>query len=130
MKKFDWIHRSRSDYAAVVLRAGRLRVTTNDNPGATSQNHSLLLGPEVGASLTGQSVELLLLTLAPAFLTDHAVRMHLIGAGDSLAFRRSFIDQDDRLLELADTIVTELMEEKPGREIVVGALVEQAVVQL
>jgi AraC family transcriptional regulator len=130
VKKFDWIHRSRSDYAAVVLRAGRLRVTTNDNPGATSQNHSLLLGPEVGASLTGQSVELLLLTFAPAFLTDHAVRMHLIGAGDTLGFRRSFIDQDDRLLQLADTIVTELMEEKPGREIVVGALVEQAVVQL
>ncbi len=130
VKKFDWAHEARSDYAVAFLLGGRLRYRLTGNSGEVSQGQSLLFGPADGATLSGQTVEVLLLTSAPTFLIDHAVRMHLIGPEDALAFQPHPIERDDRLAQLTGSLVTELTEEKPGREIVVGALVEQVVVQL
>jgi len=93
-------------------------------------DQALLLGPSIGASLAGQSVELLQLTLAPALVLDHAVRMHLTGPGTAVAFRLDLVERDERLAQLARSLTNELTDERPGREIVLGALVEQVAVQL
>jgi AraC family transcriptional regulator len=93
-------------------------------------DQALLLSPSIGGSLAGQSVELLQLTLAPALVVDHAVRMHLTGPGTAVAFRLDLVEHDERLAQLARSMTTELKDEKPGREIVLDALVEQVVVHL
>ena len=93
-------------------------------------DQALLLSPSIGGSLAGQSVELLQLTLTPALVVDHAVRMHLTGPGTAVAFRLDLVEHDERLAQLARSMTTELTDEKPGREIVLDALVEQVVVHL
>lgn len=130
LKKLAGTPEARSDYAVVLALDGRLEFRTEEKSGSMLTNQALLLSPSIVASLTGESVELLQLTLAPALLVDHAVRMHLTGPGTAVAFRLDLVDRDERLNQLGRGLATELADESPGREIVLGALVEQVVVHL
>lgn len=130
LKTFSWANEARPDYGVLVLLDGRLSFKAGESAGEMTQGQSLLISPSVGASAAGQTVELLLLALAPAFVMDRAVRMRLMGPGTMVAFQRALVEPDDRLKELARGLASELTEEKLGGEIVVGALVEQIVVQL
>lgn len=130
VKKLDGAHEARSDYAVILVLDGRLKFRTEEKSGSMLPDQALLLSPSIGGSLAGQSVELLQLTLAPALVVDHAVRMHLTGPGTAVAFRLDLVEHDERLAQLARSMTTELTDEKPGREIVLGALVEQVVVHL
>jgi AraC family transcriptional regulator len=109
---------------------GRLEFRTEQKSGSLLSNQAVLISPAIRGSLMAQSVELLQLTLGPAMVVDHAVRMHLTGPGTSVAFRLDPVEHDERLSQLARTLTSELTDENPGREIVLGALVEQVVVHL
>jgi AraC-like DNA-binding protein len=130
LKTLDGPHEARSDYNVLLVLDGRLKFRTGEKAGSMSTDQALLFGPSVGVSVAGQSVELLQLTLAPALMLDHAVRMHLTGPGTAVAFRVDLVEHDERLAQLARSLITELTDESPGREIVLGALVEQVVVHL
>jgi AraC-like DNA-binding protein len=130
VKKLEGAHEARSDYTVIVVLDGRLKFRTEEKSLSMLKDQALLLSPSIGGSLTGQSVEQLQLTLAPALVLDHAVRMHLTGPGTIVAFRLDLVEHDERLAQLARSLSTELTDERPGREIVLGALVEQVVVHL
>ncbi len=130
VKRLDGAHQARSDYTVILALDGRLKFRTEENAGSMLMNQALLLGPSVGASLAGQSVELLQLNLSPALVLDHAVRMHLTGAATAVTFRLDLVEHDERLAQLARSLSTELTDERPGREIVIGAMVEQVLVHL
>jgi len=130
VKKLDGAHEARPDYTMTLVQDGRLKFRTAEKSGLLLTDQALLLSPSIGRTLTGQSVELLQLTLAPALVVDHAVRMHLTGPGTAVTFRLDLVEHDERLAHLARSLTTELTDEKPGREIVLGALVEQVVVHL
>jgi AraC-like DNA-binding protein len=130
VKKLDGAHEARPDYTVVLVLDGRLKFRAADKSGSLLTDQALLLGPSVGSVLAGQSVELLQLTLAPALVVDHAARMHLTGPGTAVAFRLDLVEHDERLGQLARNLTTELKDDKPGREIVLGALVDQVVVHL
>ncbi|MBA2525170.1 MAG: helix-turn-helix transcriptional regulator [Pyrinomonadaceae bacterium] len=130
VKKLDRAHEANSDYAVILVLDGRLKFRAEEKIGWMLPDQALLLSPSIGATLTGQSVELLQLTIAPALVVEHAVRMHLIGPGTAVAFRSGLVEHDERLAQLARSLTIELRDEKPGREIVLGALVDQIVVHL
>jgi AraC-like DNA-binding protein len=130
VKKLEGAHEARSDYTVIVVLDGRLKFRTEEKSLSMLTDQALLLSPSIGGSLTGQSVEQLQLTLAPALVLDHAVRMHLTGPGTTVAFRLDLVEHDERLAQLARSLSTELTDERPGREIVLGALVAQVVVHL
>ncbi len=130
VKQLDGAHQARSDYAVILVLDGRLKFRIGEKSASMLPDQALLLSPSIGGSLAGQSVELLQLTLAPALVVDHAVRMHLTGPGTAVAFRLDLVEHDERLAQLARSMTTELKDEKPGREIVLDALVEQVVVHL
>ncbi len=130
VKQLDGAHQARSDYAVILVLDGRLKFRIGEKSGSMLPDQALLLSPSIGGSLAGQSVELLQLTLTPALVVDHAVRMHLTGPGTAVAFRLDLVEHDERLAQLARSMTTELTDEKPGREIVLDALVEQVVVHL
>ena len=130
VKKLEGIPEARSDYTVVQVIDGRLQFRTDEKSGEMSTDQALLLSPSISRSLIGHSVELLQLTLTPAFVLDHAVRMHLTGPGTAVAFRLDLVEEDDRLAQLSRSLISELKDEKPGREIVLGALVEQLVVHV
>ncbi len=130
VKKLDGAPEARSEYTVIVVLDGRLKFRTDQKSGSLLTDQALLINPSIGGHLAGQSVELLQLILAPALVLDHAVRMHLTGPGTTVAFRLDLVEHDERLTQLARSLTTELKDEKPGREIVLRALVEQVVVHL
>lgn len=130
VKRLDGAPEARSDYTVIVVLDGRLKFRTDQKSGSLLTDQALLINPSIVGHLAGQSVELLQLILAPALVLDHAVRMHLTGPGTTVAFRLDLVEHDERLTQLARSLTTELKDEKPGREIVLRALVEQVVVHL
>ncbi len=129
-KKLNWSNEARADYGVLFLLSGRLSFTAGENHGELTRHQSLLLNPYLNATATGPDAELLLLTISPAYVLDRAVRMRTIGPGALVAFRRHQVEQDVTLGELARSLAAELRDEKPGGEIVLGALIEQITVQL
>ena len=127
-KKFERKSESLVDYEVLFLLAGNL--TTFGKREVFLSGQSLLLNPASSNRLSGKSIELLQLSLSPAFVSDHAVRMHLLGTGALVLFSQKAIVDDSRLQELARALASELNEERPGGAIVIAALVEQILVHL
>jgi AraC family transcriptional regulator len=59
-----------------------------------------------------------------------AASMHLIPPNSTVSFTRSHLDKDKKLDALFLEFATELADEKPGKEIVMRALVEQVLVHV
>ena len=130
IKKLESSSEVRADYQVIFSLDGTLTFKSETSTTEVAPGQSLLLNPSSRGSVSGKGVELLLLSLAPAFLSDHAVRMHLLGSGAMVVFSRALIEADPRLHQFARELASELRDEKPGGEIIVEALVEQIVVLL
>ena len=130
LKKIQWTNAARAEYGLLYLLRGRLKFVRGQNSGELSQDQALLIEPSVNVSATGQAVETLLLTLSPAFVTDHAARMRLIGPEATVSFPQMVVEGDYRLGQLAHELALELGEDRPGSEIVILASVQQIMVEL
>lgn len=128
-KKFEWKGEGQADYQLLVLLTGNLSLASAGETASLAERQSLLLNPGSAESVSGKAVELLQLSLSPAFVTDHAVRMHLLGTGAMVLFAKSIVE-DVRLRDWAKSLAVELKEERPGGQIVIGALAEQILVHL
>ena len=129
-RKFERKSEAPVDYEVIFLFDGSLTIETSGSTELLSSGQSVLLNPADSNRLSGKSVEILQLSLAPAFVSDHGVRMHLLGAGALVVFAQQSIAKDARLQEWARSLATELKEERPGGDIVISALVEQILVHL
>ena len=127
-KRFEWNNEALSGYEILFLLEGKLNFKSLGEE--LLQGHSLLLNPSSGCTLLGKGVEVLQLSLAPTFVSDHAVRMHLMGTGATVVFAQDRVASDSRLQEWGQSLANELNEGRPGGEIVIGALVEQVIVHL
>ena len=130
LKKLESSSEVRTDYQIIFLLDGTLTFKSETSTTDVAPGRSLLLNPSSRGSISGKGVELLVLSLSPAFLSDHAVRMHLLGSGAMVVLSQTLIESDARLQQLARELASELREEEPGGQIVVEALVEQLVVHL
>ncbi len=130
LKKLQWSNEIRSAYGVFVLLSGNLDYRIEDIRGVLAPDQLLLLDPSGGANVTAADVEFLLLEISPAFVLDHAARMGLIGSGSSISFQQQVVGPGQRVLQPAMRLVTELLEESPGRDIVIPALLEQIVVEI
>jgi AraC-like DNA-binding protein len=130
VKQLQWENQAISAYALLTLLDGRLNYTSDLKQGELVADDSLLLGPTASLSVASKEVELLFLTLSSSLVIEHAVSMKLIAPMSTVAFTPDPIHEDKKLSELVANIVTELTVEKPGKEIVTRALVEQVLVQL
>lgn len=146
-RRLRWSGGARSDYAALLLLEGSLRwrasasnleaaegATTAEGDfesGALEGAGALLAAPgdDVSAAFKG-AAEYVLVQLSPVFVTDCAARAGLARADMVVTFRERAVRGDARLARLARDLAEELREEAAGQELVVGALVEQALVQL
>jgi AraC family transcriptional regulator len=129
-KRFDWTREAQGDYQVIFLLDGSLHVESASATQSVAKQQTLLLNPSSVGSVSGKVVELLQLSLSAAFVSDHAARMHLLGSGGLVLFAQGVVANDLQLLEWARSLVTELDEERPGGEIVIGALIDQVVVHL
>ena len=134
-RRLRWSAGPRTDYAALLVLGGQLRWQwAGEDSGASgeiTEGGALLAAPgeQLHAAATG-GVEFLLVTLAPLFVLDCAARARLTRSDSVVSFRAPAVERDERLARLARDLAEELLEESAGQELVVGALVEHALVHL
>lgn len=140
-RRLRWSAGPHPDYVALLLLGGQMRwQSLNDETddsgsvnasGVISKGSGLLAAPGDVLNAVGMGGgEFLLITLAPLFVLDCAARARLTRSDSVVNFRAHAVERDERLARLARDLAEELLEESAGQELVVGALVEQALVHL
>jgi AraC family transcriptional regulator len=89
-----------------------------------------MLEPNATVTAKGQQVELLFLTFSASFVIQHAAAMRLIPPKSIVTFSHDPMRDDQKLETILADFASELAADKPGKEIVLRALVEQALVHI
>jgi AraC-like DNA-binding protein len=129
-KQLLWQNQSSSGYGLLTTLNGQFEYVLDDNHASLGTTESVVLEPNTNVTANGQQIELLLLTFSASLVIQHAAAMRLIPPKSIVAFTREHIHGDQKLDALLAEFVSELAAEKPGKEIVMRALVEQVVVHI
>ena len=129
-KQLHWQNQASSGYSLLTTLDGRLDYTLDDKHTPLERSQSVVLEPNSSVTAKGQQVELFFLTFSASLVIQHAAAMRLIPPKSIVSFTREHINDDRRLAALLAEFVSELAGEKPGKEIVMGALVEQTLVHV
>lgn len=127
-KQFQWQGQVISDYAVISVLSGQLDCRVNDQIISVSQPQSLIIEPHTSVEAFGKNVEFLFLTLSATLLIDHALVMRL--SKSTVTFQKEHAIDDRKLNELFTSFVSELVDDKPGKDIVIRAVAEQALVHI
>jgi AraC family transcriptional regulator len=129
-KQLAWQNQATSGYSLLTTLKGRLDYTVDEQYETLACSESVLLEPNTTVTTRGQQVELLFLTFSASLVIQHATAMRLIPPKSIVTFSREPISDDQNLKRILTDFVSELTTEKPGKEIVLRALVEQTLVHI
>ncbi|HXC70256.1 MAG TPA: helix-turn-helix domain-containing protein [Pyrinomonadaceae bacterium] len=129
-KQLLWQNQSSSGYGLLTTLNGQLEYVLDDKHASLATSESVVLEPNTNVTAKGQQVELLSLTFSASLVIQHAAAMRLIPPKSIVTFTREHINGDRKLDGLIAEFVSELAGEEPGKEIVMRALVEQALVHI
>jgi AraC-like DNA-binding protein len=129
-KQFDWQNQASAEFSLLVVLGGELSCQINERVFELSAQELIISDPNQAIEIRGKQVEFFLLTLSPALVIEHAIAMKLITPQSTVSFTLQAHQLNDKLRSLAASFISELLDEKPGKEIVLRALTEQAVVHL
>ena len=129
-KQLVWQNQATSGYSLLTTLTGKLDYTVNDQPFTLNTSESVVLEPNTSVTAKGQHVEILFLTFSASLVIQNASAMRLIPPKSIVTFTREHMRRDRKLDSLLNEFVSELATEKPGREIVMRALVEQLLVHI
>src|SRR5215204_2650558 len=129
-KQLDWQSQASSSYSLLTTLNGQVEYASglSRTPLATSQ--SVVLEPNTSVTVNGRNVELLFITFSASLVIQHAATMRLIPPKSIVVFTREHLSGDRKLDGLLGEFMSELAGERPGKEIVMRALVEQALVHV
>ena len=129
-KQLQWQSQGASVYALLVALNGELNYTLDGTSRELDARQFVLFEPNASLTIKAQSAELLFLTCSASLVMQHAAAMHLIPPKSTVAFKPDHFSDDKRLDSLFADFVSELTDERPGKEIVMHALVEQLLVHV
>jgi AraC family transcriptional regulator len=129
-KQLLWQNQSSSGYGLLTTLNGQLEYVLDDKHAALGSSESVVLEPNTNVTAKGHQVELVSLTFSASLVIQHAAAMRLIPPKSIVTFTREHINGDQKLDALLVEFVSELAAEKPGKEIFMRALVEQALVHI
>ena len=129
-KQLQWQNQASSGYSLLTTLDGRLDYTLDEKHTPLEYSQSVVLEPNSSVTANGLQVELLFLTFSASLVIQHAAAMRLIPPKSIVSFTREHLHDDSRLDALLNEFVSELAGEKPGKEIVMRALVEQTLVHV
>lgn len=130
LKQLKWEAPPTSDYTLLATRSGQLDYAVGDVRGQLSSSDVLIVEPNSPLKLSGNDQELLQLSVSSAVLIQHAISMNLVLAKSTVSFPTEPLRDDSDLNRMLKSLREELLAEKPGREIVMRAIVEQVLVQI
>jgi len=129
-KQLLWQTQASSGYSLLTTLKGQVDYTVDSKHAVLSGSQSVVLEPNTSATTKGRQVELLFLTFSASLVLQHATAMRLIPPKSIVTFTREHVHGDQKLDRLLAEFVLELAGEKAGKEIVMRALVEQALVHI
>jgi AraC family transcriptional regulator len=129
-KQLVWQSQATSGYSLLSILNGQLEYTLDNKSTTLERSESVVLEPNTSVTAKGQPVELLFLTLSASLVLQDAAAMHLMTPKSIVTFTREHVSGDKKLDALLAEFVSELTAEKPGKEIVMRALVEQTLVHI
>jgi len=129
-KQLAWQNQATSGYSLIATLSGKLDCTIDENNATLERSESVMLEPNATVTAKGQQVELLFLTFSASLVIQHATAMRLIPPKSIVTFSRKAMPDDQKLETILADFVSELTTDKPGKEIVLRALVEQALVHI
>jgi AraC-like DNA-binding protein len=129
-KQLLWQNQASTGYSLLSALNGQLEYTAGGKHTTLDSSQSVLLEPNTNVTAKGRQVELLSLTLSASLVIQHASDMRLIPPKSIVTFTREHVHGDKKLDGLFAEFVSELATEEPGKDIVMRALVEQALVHI
>jgi AraC family transcriptional regulator len=129
-KQLVWQNQATAGYSLLTTLSGKLDYTVNDQRATLEQFESVVLEPNTNVNAKGLQVELLSLTFSASLVIQNASSMRLIPPKSIVTFTREHIHDDRKLDAVLAEFASELATEKPGRDIVMRALVEQLLVHI
>ena len=129
-KQLLWQTQASSGYSLLTTLNGQVDYTVDSKHAVLSGSQSVVLEPNTSATTKGRQVEFLFLTFSASLVLQHATAMRLIPPKSIVTFTREHVHGDQKLDRLLAEFVSELAGEKAGKEIVMRALVEQALVHI
>lgn len=129
-KQLRWQNQASAGYSLLAVLDGQLEYTVDGKQKELTASQSVVLEPNVSVTATGIHSELLFLTFSASLVVQHATTMHLIPPKSTITFGQAQLHTDQRLDVLLAEFAVELNDDKPGKEIVMRALVEQVLVHV
>ena len=129
-KQLVWQNQASSGYSLLTTLAGQLDYEVDAQHARLARTESVVLEPNTNATAKGRQVELLFLNVSASLVVQHATSMRLIPPKSIVTFTNEHIHGDQKLDSLLKELVGELAGERPGKEIVMRALVEQLLVHI
>ena len=129
-KQLEWQTHATTGYSLLVALHGQLTYELDGKSFELKSPHFVLFEPSASITANAQRAELLFLTFSASLVMQHAAAMHLIPPKSTVTFRPEHFSGDRKLDGLFAEFVAELTDEKPGKEIVMHALVEQLLVHV
>jgi AraC-like DNA-binding protein len=130
VRQLKWEAQPTSDYAIATLFSGQLEYSTTNSRGELRPSETLILEPNISVTVSGKETDFLFLVISSTLVMQHAISMQLVPQKSSVSFTAQPVNGDGELNDLLRRFSSELVAEKPGRDIVLRALVEQMLVQL
>ena len=129
-KQLLWQSPASSGYVLLTTLNGSLDYICDGDRKTLPGSQAVLLEPNTNVTAAGRNVELLLLMFSGSLVMQHATAMRSLPPKSIVTFTSDHVSDDKRLDSLLVEFVSELTAEKPGKDIVLRALVEQALVHL
>ena len=129
-KQLVWQNQASSGYSLLTTLDGQLDYEIDGQHTSLAKAQSIVLEPNTSVAAKGQQVELLFLNASASLVIQHAAAMRLIPPKSIVTFTGDPIQGDQKLDGLLKEFVGELAGERPGKEIVMRALVEQVLVHI
>jgi AraC-like DNA-binding protein len=129
-RQLVWQNQATSGYSLLSTLSGKLDYAVDNKRATLGTGETIILEPNVSVAARGQQVDLLFLTFSASLVMQDAAAMKLIPPKSIVTFTHDPVQGDKNLKRLLSEFVSELSDEKPGKEIVMRALSEQALVHI
>ena len=128
--QLQWQTHATAGYSLLATLDGQLTYEVDGKSLQLQAPQFLLFDPNLSITADVQGAALLFLTFSASLVLQHAAAMHLIPPQSTVSFKQEHFTDDKRLDSLFAEFVSELTDERPGKDIVMHALVEQLLVHL
>lgn len=129
-KQLQWQSQATAGYSLLAVLGGEVVYEVDRKSLALRAPQFVLFEPNTSVTVSAQHAELIFLSFSASLVMQHAETMHLLVPKATITFKQGEFEADQKLRSVFAEFVGESTDDKPGKEIVMRALVEQLLVHV